>query len=129
MLFPRRLQNATLLDFICVVFLCSEQVHVQQSSINGLKVSYRSVLCLCFGYLHLLSADVEIEEQNQRSPCLPNELLLSLFHSSLEQDLSDRQIPLVSSDHIEFMHHILERERDGHVAPFCLPTIKGESLT
>lgn len=24
------------------------------------------------------------------------------------------------------MHHILERERDGHVAPFSLPVIKGQ---
>lgn len=71
---------------------------------------------------------VENEEQIQGSPCLPNELLLSLFHGSLEQELSDREIPLADSDHVTFMHHILERERDGHVAPFSLPVIKEECL-
>lgn len=59
------------------------------------------------------------------SHCLPNELLLSLFHTSLENELSDREIPLADGDHVAFMHHILERERDGHVAPFSLPVIKG----
>ncbi|XP_029904813.1 KICSTOR complex protein SZT2 isoform X2 [Myripristis murdjan] len=71
---------------------------------------------------------VENEEQIQGSPCLPNELLLSLFHGSLEQELSDREIPLADSDHVTFMHHILERERDGHVAPFSLPVIKEECM-
>ncbi|KAM3876225.1 KICSTOR complex protein SZT2 [Diretmus argenteus] len=71
---------------------------------------------------------VENEDQIQGSPCLPNELLLSLFHNSLEQELSDREIPLVDSDHVTFMHHILERERDGHIAPFSLPIIKEDCL-
>ncbi|XP_047442743.1 KICSTOR complex protein SZT2 isoform X6 [Mugil cephalus] len=66
------------------------------------------------------------EEQLHSSSCLPNELLLNLFHSSLEHELSDREIPLADSDHVAFMHHILERERDGHVAPFTLPVIKEE---
>ncbi|XP_076579484.1 SZT2 subunit of KICSTOR complex isoform X5 [Chaetodon auriga] len=74
------------------------------------------------------STAVENEEQVHSSPCLPNELLLSLFHSSLELELSDREIPLADSDHITFMHHILERERDGHVAPFSLPVIKEECV-
>ncbi|XP_029987667.1 KICSTOR complex protein SZT2 isoform X2 [Sphaeramia orbicularis] len=74
------------------------------------------------------STVVENDEQLHGSPCLPNELLLSLFHSSLEQELSDREIPLVDSDHVTFMHHILERERDGHVAPFSLPVIKEECV-
>lgn len=65
------------------------------------------------------------DEQGHSSCCLANELLLSLFHSSLEHDLSDREIPLADCDHRTFMHHILERERDGHVAPFSLPVIKG----
>ncbi|XP_039512384.1 KICSTOR complex protein SZT2 isoform X12 [Pimephales promelas] len=59
---------------------------------------------------------------------LPNDLLLSLFHGSLQNELSDREIPLTDEDHVAFMHHILERERDGHVAPFSLPVIKEESL-
>ncbi|XP_039985270.1 KICSTOR complex protein SZT2 isoform X9 [Xiphias gladius] len=70
------------------------------------------------------STAVENEEQIHSSPCLPNELLLSLFRSSLEHELSDREIPLGDSDHAAFMQHILERERDGHVAPFSLPVIK-----
>lgn len=74
----------------------------------------------------ILSVAVENEEQVHSSPCLPNELLLSLFHNSLEHELSDREIPLADSDHVTFMHHILERERDGHVAPFSLPVIKGQ---
>nr|XP_033478677.1 KICSTOR complex protein SZT2 isoform X2 [Epinephelus lanceolatus] len=72
------------------------------------------------------STAVENEEQIYSSPCLPNELLLSLFHSSLEHELSDREIPLADSDHAAFMQHILERERDGFVAPFSLPVIKEE---
>ncbi|XP_070687668.1 KICSTOR complex protein SZT2 [Pempheris klunzingeri] len=74
------------------------------------------------------STAVENEEQVRSSPCLPNELLLSLFHGSLEHELSDREIPLADSDHVTFMHHILERERDGHVAPFALPVIKEECV-
>ncbi|XP_075935279.1 KICSTOR complex protein SZT2 isoform X5 [Anarhichas minor] len=67
---------------------------------------------------------VENEAQIHSAPCLPNELLLSLFHSSLEHELTDREVPLADCDHVAFMHHILERERDGHVAPFSLPVIK-----
>ncbi|XP_070764616.1 KICSTOR complex protein SZT2 [Enoplosus armatus] len=74
------------------------------------------------------STAMENEEQGHSSPCLPNELLLSLFHSSLEHELSDREVPLADSDHVTFMHHILERERDGHVAPFSLPVIKEECV-
>ncbi|XP_037624889.1 KICSTOR complex protein SZT2 isoform X2 [Sebastes umbrosus] len=74
------------------------------------------------------STAVENEEQVHSSPCLPNELLLGLFHSSLEHELSDREIPLADGDHVTFIHHILERERDGHVAPFSLPVIKEECV-
>ncbi|XP_026179162.1 KICSTOR complex protein SZT2 isoform X4 [Mastacembelus armatus] len=74
------------------------------------------------------STVVENEEQIHSSSCLPNELLLGLFHSSLEHELSDREIPLADSDHITFMHHILDREREGHVAPFSLPVIKEECV-
>ncbi|KAL6108601.1 szt2 [Pungitius sinensis] len=69
---------------------------------------------------------VEHEQQPHSSPCLPNELLLSLFHSSLEHELTDREVPLADCDHGAFMQHILERERDEHVAPFSLPVIKEE---
>ncbi|XP_066518983.1 KICSTOR complex protein SZT2 [Hoplias malabaricus] len=71
---------------------------------------------------------VEDEDSLESSHSLPNELLLSLFHSSLQNELSDREIPLDDGDHVTFMHHILERERDGHVAPFSLPVIKEECL-
>lgn len=84
--------------------------------------SLRFFLCV-FVFLLVLA---ESREHGHSSPCLPNELLLSLFHSSLEHELSDREIPLASSDHSAFMHHILDRERDGHVAPFSLPIIKGQ---
>ncbi|GLD65332.1 protein SZT2 [Lates japonicus] len=40
---------------------------------------------------------VENEEQIHSSSCLPNELLLSLFHSSLEHELSDREILLATA--------------------------------
>ncbi|XP_069574569.1 KICSTOR complex protein SZT2 [Brachyistius frenatus] len=68
------------------------------------------------------------EEQNHSATCLPNELLLSLFHSSLEEELSDREIPLAASDHTAFMLHILQRERDGHAPPFSLPHIREECV-
>ncbi|XP_058634055.1 KICSTOR complex protein SZT2 isoform X16 [Onychostoma macrolepis] len=67
-------------------------------------------------------------DASHSASCLPNDLLLSLFHSSLQNELSDREIPLTDGNHVAFMHHILERERDGHVAPFSLPVIKEESL-
>lgn len=69
---------------------------------------------------------VEQEEQLPGSSCVPNEFLLSLFHSSLEHELNDREIPLANSDHSAFMHHILQRERYGHVAPFSLHVNKGK---
>ncbi len=66
-------------------------------------------------------------DASRNASCLPNDLLLSLFHGSLQSELSDREIPLTDGNHVAFMHHILERERDGHVAPFSLPVIKGDS--
>ena len=68
---------------------------------------------------------MENEDANQGLSFLPNDMLLSLFHSSLEQDLSDREILLADSDHLLFIQNILEREREGHVAPFSLPILKG----
>uniref|UniRef100_A0A8D3E146 SZT2 subunit of KICSTOR complex n=1 Tax=Scophthalmus maximus TaxID=52904 RepID=A0A8D3E146_SCOMX len=62
------------------------------------------------------------------SPCLPNEILLSLFHKSLEHELSDREIPLADNYHFAFLHHILERERDGQAAPFSVPVFKGQYI-
>ncbi|KAJ0065561.1 hypothetical protein NL108_013451, partial [Boleophthalmus pectinirostris] len=54
-------------------------------------------------------------------PCVPNELLLSLFHTSLSQELSDREVPLCEPDHAALIQHILQRERHGHTPPFCQP--------
>lgn len=75
--------------------------------------------------LSLLSSIAENEDALQNASSLPNDLLLSLFHSSLQNELSDREIALADGDHMSFMNHILQRERDGHVAPFSLPVIKG----
>lgn len=85
---------------------------------------------LCYIYTKkrppsLLSSVADNEETLQNAASLPNDLLLSLFHSSLENELSDREITLADGDHVTFMNHILERDRDGHVAPFSLPVIKG----
>ncbi|XP_034149809.1 KICSTOR complex protein SZT2 isoform X1 [Esox lucius] len=76
----------------------------------------------------LTLSSVEKEEGSPSSPYLPNDLLLSLFHSSLQQELSDREIPMADLDNVTFMHHILDRERDGHAAPFSLPAIREECL-
>ncbi|KAL1022662.1 hypothetical protein UPYG_G00030640 [Umbra pygmaea] len=71
---------------------------------------------------------VETEEVSQSAPYSPSELLLSLFHSSLHQEISDREITLDEQDNVAFMQHILDRERDGHVAPFSLSAIREECL-
>ncbi|KAG7272533.1 hypothetical protein CRUP_006822 [Coryphaenoides rupestris] len=76
----------------------------------------------------LMFGKVENEEANQGLSFLPNDTLLSLFHSSLEQQLSDREILLADRDHTLFVQHILERERDGNAAPFSLPILKEEYL-
>uniref|UniRef100_H2ZXQ3 Uncharacterized protein n=1 Tax=Latimeria chalumnae TaxID=7897 RepID=H2ZXQ3_LATCH len=60
----------------------------------------------------------------QEGSPLPNDTLLSLFHGCLQQDLSDREIPLADLDHVTFMQQVLQRERDGHVPPFTLPAVK-----
>lgn len=71
---------------------------------------------------------MENVEEIHSSPCLPNEILLSLFHKSLEHELSDREIPLADNYHFAFLHHILERERDGQAAPFSVPVFKGQYM-
>ncbi|XP_068600053.1 KICSTOR complex protein SZT2 [Brachionichthys hirsutus] len=76
----------------------------------------------------LTFSTVESEEQVHSPPCLPNELLLSLFHSSLQHELSDREVPLGDWDHDAFMQHVLGRQRDGHTPPFALPAIKEECV-
>ncbi|CAN9500871.1 unnamed protein product [Ophioblennius macclurei] len=72
----------------------------------------------------------ENREQVTGSPCLPNELLLGLFHGSVARELSDRQIPLADCEHAAFALHVLERERDGHAPPpFSLPAIREDTMT
>uniref|UniRef100_A0A8D0L4T2 SZT2 n=1 Tax=Sphenodon punctatus TaxID=8508 RepID=A0A8D0L4T2_SPHPU len=58
----------------------------------------------------------------------PNEMLLNLFHGCLQHDLSDREVPLADSDHMTFMEHVLQRDRDGHLPPFLLPVLREEPL-
>ncbi|XP_055020868.1 KICSTOR complex protein SZT2 isoform X3 [Boleophthalmus pectinirostris] len=60
-------------------------------------------------------------QRSEPQPCVPNELLLSLFHTSLSQELSDREVPLCEPDHAALIQHILQRERHGHTPPFCQP--------
>ncbi|XP_071984543.1 KICSTOR complex protein SZT2 isoform X3 [Engystomops pustulosus] len=49
---------------------------------------------------------------------VPNDMLLSLFHTCLQGDLNDQEIPLDDQDHLTFMEQVLQRDRDGHPAPF-----------
>ncbi|XP_040216818.1 KICSTOR complex protein SZT2 isoform X2 [Rana temporaria] len=49
---------------------------------------------------------------------LPNDMLLSLFHGCLQSDVNDQEIPLYEQDHQTFMDQVLQRDRDGHPAPF-----------
>ncbi|XP_073214108.1 KICSTOR complex protein SZT2 isoform X9 [Lepidochelys kempii] len=54
----------------------------------------------------------------------PNEVLLDFFHGCLQHYLSDREVPLVDSDHTAFVEQVLQRDRDGHLPPFTLPVIR-----
>ncbi|KAM4642202.1 KICSTOR complex protein SZT2 [Discoglossus pictus] len=49
---------------------------------------------------------------------LPNDLLLSLFHGCLQNDINDREIPMYEQDHVAFMEQVLQRDREGHISPF-----------
>ncbi|XP_078515442.1 KICSTOR complex protein SZT2 isoform X2 [Lissotriton helveticus] len=70
----------------------------------------------------------KVEEEVPESATIPNDLLLSLFHNCLQHDLSDREIPLTDSDNISYMEQVLQRDRDGHVLPFPIPSVREESL-
>ncbi|KAM4722946.1 KICSTOR complex protein SZT2, partial [Rhinophrynus dorsalis] len=52
---------------------------------------------------------------------LPNDMLLSLFHNCLLNDICDREIPLCEQDHLAFMEQVIQRDREGHVSPFSIP--------
>ncbi|XP_018594122.1 KICSTOR complex protein SZT2 isoform X2 [Scleropages formosus] len=71
---------------------------------------------------------VELEDQPPSSSCLPNELLVSLFHNCLQQDLSDREIPLTDADNVTFMQHIIQRTQNGHLTPPSRPAVNEECL-
>ncbi|KAG7326342.1 hypothetical protein KOW79_009743 [Hemibagrus wyckioides] len=103
----------------------AESIHMVPFQFDLMKLLPRCQQIELFFYTF---SKAENEETLQNAPSLPNDLLLSLFHSSLQNELSDREITLADGDHMTFMNHILERERDGHVAPFSLPVIKEEGL-
>ncbi|XP_073499754.1 KICSTOR complex protein SZT2 isoform X2 [Phyllobates terribilis] len=66
-------------------------------------------------FLTLSRADAE---GSSAESSLPNDMLLSLFHSCLLGELNDQEIPLDDQDHLNFMEQVLERDRDGHPSPF-----------
>ncbi|XP_067893001.1 KICSTOR complex protein SZT2-like [Heterodontus francisci] len=78
-------------------------------------------------FFHMLTK-AEDDENTKETACLPNEILLNLFHSCLQQELCDRELPLADSDHTTFMQQIVQRDRNGHYIPFTLPTVKEEPL-
>uniref|UniRef100_A0A3Q2CCB1 SZT2 subunit of KICSTOR complex n=1 Tax=Cyprinodon variegatus TaxID=28743 RepID=A0A3Q2CCB1_CYPVA len=76
---------------------------------------YLNHLCLNKEQVCSLPSAQRVEQGNQlfrylgqQPPTLPNELLLSLFHSSLEQELSDREVPLAAADHAAFTDHVVD---------------------
>ncbi|KAG2461412.1 SZT2 protein, partial [Polypterus senegalus] len=96
-----------------------------------LTFEYLSQLCQNKDHISPIAGIKEEGEEydiSQDLSALPNELLLSLFHGSLQQDLNDREIPLADADHIAFMQQVLQRDRDGHIAPFILPAVNEECL-
>ncbi|XP_044157579.1 KICSTOR complex protein SZT2 isoform X2 [Bufo gargarizans] len=71
--------------------------------------------------MFFLSLSRAESEGSSMEASLPNDMLLSLFHSCLQGDLSDQEIPLDDQDHLTFMEQVLQRDRDGHPAPFTYP--------
>uniref|UniRef100_A0A3B3D587 SZT2 subunit of KICSTOR complex n=1 Tax=Oryzias melastigma TaxID=30732 RepID=A0A3B3D587_ORYME len=100
-IFPKDLAcMSTMMTFEYLIQLCQNKEWSSSSS-PSLQVRYPSSS-------QLLSP--ESEEQLHGAPSLPNELLLGLLHSSLEHELSDREVPLGAVDHAAFMQHILSRD-------------------
>ncbi|TVK90578.1 KICSTOR complex protein SZT2 [Bagarius yarrelli] len=99
----------------------ADSIHIVPFQFDLMKLLPRCQQIELFFYTF---SKAENEDSLQNVPSLPNDLLLSLFHSSLQTELSDREIILADGDNMTFMNHILERERDGHVAPFSIPVIK-----
>ncbi|XP_063795396.1 KICSTOR complex protein SZT2 isoform X3 [Pseudophryne corroboree] len=82
-----------------------------------------------FGLMKLLPKCQQIEmffltlsraetESQATEASLPNDMLLNLFHNCLQSDLNDQEIPLDGQDHLTFMEHVLQRDREGNPAPF-----------
>eukprot|EP00062_Callorhinchus_milii_P003247 gi/632940344/ref/XP_007885267.1/ PREDICTED: protein SZT2 [Callorhinchus milii] len=78
-------------------------------------------------FFHTFSK-AEDDGSTDETSSLPNEILLNLFHSCLQQDLSDRELSLADSDHLTLMEQIVQRDRDGHPIPFVLPVVKEEPV-
>ncbi|XP_013978621.2 KICSTOR complex protein SZT2 isoform X3 [Salmo salar] len=144
-IFPRDLATvSTMMTFEYLSQLCQNKEQVYPPIVVGAGDPPPSEDCIHtvpiqFDLIELLPKCQQIEiffltlsrvetEVSQGAPYLPNELLLSLFHSSLQNELSDREITLADHENVTFMHHILDRERDGHIAPFSLPVIREECL-
>ncbi|XP_043941348.1 KICSTOR complex protein SZT2 isoform X2 [Protopterus annectens] len=142
-IYPRDLAcMTTMLTFEYLSYLCQNKDHI--SPICGTKGSegvtmahseYIHEIPFQFDFMKLLSKCQQTEifflafskdqdEKDQESSSLPSDILLSLFHTCLQQDLSDREIPLSDSDHVIFMQQVLQRDRDGHLLPFTLPVIR-----
>ncbi|XP_075176564.1 KICSTOR complex protein SZT2 isoform X2 [Anomaloglossus baeobatrachus] len=66
-------------------------------------------------FLTLSRADAEVSSVESS---LPNDMLLTLFHSCLQGELNDQEIPLDDEDHLNFMEQVLQRDREGHPDPF-----------
>ncbi|XP_069837393.1 KICSTOR complex protein SZT2 isoform X6 [Dendropsophus ebraccatus] len=77
-------------------------------------------------FLTLSKAEAEC---SSTEASLPNDILLSLFHSCLQGDLNDQEIPLDDLDHLSFMEQVLQRDRDGHPAPFTYPREESSKST
>ncbi|KAM8930112.1 KICSTOR complex protein SZT2 [Pelodytes ibericus] len=68
--------------------------------------------------MYLLTLSRAESEGPSLETSVPNEMLMTLFHSCLLNDLNDREIPLYEEDHVTFMEQVLQRDRDGHTNPF-----------
>uniref|UniRef100_A0A8C5Q215 SZT2 subunit of KICSTOR complex n=1 Tax=Leptobrachium leishanense TaxID=445787 RepID=A0A8C5Q215_9ANUR len=76
--------------------------------------------------MFLLTLSKESEETAAEAS-IPNDLLMSLFHGCLVNDINDREIPLYGQDHVAFMEQVLHRDREGHASPFSSPGSPGST--
>ncbi|XP_032809002.2 KICSTOR complex protein SZT2 isoform X1 [Petromyzon marinus] len=73
------------------------------------------------------STDYSWPDSSTTGSTHPSDWLLSLFHTSLSDALSLREIPLDEGDHVTFVKLVLERNRGGHKPLFSMPTQEVES--